>query len=222
MSFPEPLKNSSAINSTPKSRSGSVNKSTTDTDSDEKDDSLCKKCSLEISGTYNIYNGNKYHTDCFVCCQCNKAIIESTFYNRDEKPLCRVCFNFNLVANASTCHKCSQVILDTLVTFKDFNFHDYCLVCTNCDKSLIGQSIYSDLKKSPYCIECFTIKEAKFCSTCTKPIVPNQTSFLFNGKNFHKECFVCSRCERQINSDETFFKNKENNSLFVCGDCFKK
>lgn len=214
-----PSTSSSKTNSESTFNTKSSNESSS---SDEDIESICHKCKKELSGTYNIYNEKRYHADCFSCCQCQHVIIESTFYNKNEQPLCRVCFNMNLVEVASTCHKCTQAILDTLVTYKGNEFHDYCLTCTDCDTSLIGQSIYSDTSKQPYCMKCFTIKEAKFCESCNESIFPNQTSFLFNAKHYHRECFVCSRCQRQINSEETFFKNKDDNNLFVCSTCFKK
>ncbi len=218
-----PLVDTNAGISLKSNSESTLNKSSNESSSSDEDfDSICHKCKKELTGTYNIYNDKRYHAECFACCQCQHVILESIFYNKNEKPLCRICFNMNLVEVASKCHKCGQVILDTLVSYKGNEFHDYCLTCKDCDKSLIGHSIYSDAEKRPYCIECFTIKEAKFCESCKKSIFPNQTSFLFNARHYHRECFVCSRCQRQINSEETFFKNKEDNSLFVCTTCFKK
>lgn len=152
--------------------------------------SKCAKCSLDLNGTYNIFNEQKFHSHCFLCCQCNLEILENVFYTNNDsneiKPLCRVCFNLNLVEKANVCHKCEQPILDTLINFKNFHFHDYCLVCDACEKSLIGVAIYSDKENRPFCIECYTQKEAKQCAICSQLIVPNQTSFLFESKHFHK------------------------------------
>ena len=183
---------------------------------------MCFKCGLELAGTYTVYNEKKYHAQCFVCGKCKHEIVENTFYNLNNAPLCRICYNVNLVENASICFKCSQPILDTLITYKGNEYHDYCLTCYSCDKSLMGISIYSDDKRNPHCIECFTKKEGKMCSICKDHIVPSQTSFYFDQKNFHKECFKCKRCTRQINSDEVFFKSKEAVNEFICSDCAKK
>lgn len=217
-----PVKSKTHSESTSKSESKENSESDENETSQEEIDSNCFQCKKKITSVYNIYNEKRYHPDCFSCSQCSHVIVESTFYNIDEKPLCRICYNANLVEAASVCNKCGQAILDTLVTYKASDYHDYCLTCTDCKKSLIGQSIYSDQEKMPYCIECFTIKEAKFCTACSKTIFPNQTSFLFNSKHYHKGCFICCRCTRQILSEETFFKNKDDNNQFVCGDCFNK
>jgi len=152
--------------------------------------SKCGKCGLDLSGTYNIFNEKKYHSYCFLCCQCDLEILENVFYTNNDtndiKPLCRVCFNLNLVDKASQCFKCQQPILDTLINFKNNQFHDYCLICESCNKSLIGEAIYSDKLNKPFCIDCFTKREAKQCAICLQLIVPNQISFLFESKNFHK------------------------------------
>ncbi len=128
------------------------------------------------------------------------------------------CHSQNLVANASSCRKCSQPILDTVVTFKGGEYHDYCLVCNLCSKKLVGQSIYTDKQEKPYCIECFTKKEAKICNKCSKSIAPNQTNLVFEDKNFHKECFTCKKCSKQISSAESFYRDKEPDT-FICEKC---
>ena len=160
------------------------------------EDLKCAKCGDKISGTFTVYNEKKYHAKCFVCCQCNQEFKEKTFFKLNGNPLCRTCHSKNLVANASSCRKCEQPILDTVVTFKGGEYHDYCLICTLCSKKLVGQSIYTDKSDKPFCIECFTKKEGKYCGKCNKIIAPNQTNLVFEDKNFHKECFTCVKCSK--------------------------
>ena len=186
---------------------------------EKKEDYTCTKCKQQISGTFTVYNEKKYHTKCFVCCQCNQEFKEKTFFKLDGQPLCRTCHSQNLVANASSCKKCSQPILDTVVTFKGGEYHDYCLTCNMCSKKLVGQSIYTDKQERPYCIECFTKKEAKICSKCAKSIAPNQTNLVFEDKNFHKECFTCKKCSKQISSAESFFRADNDPNGFICESC---
>ncbi len=183
-----------------------------------KEDYTCAKCKQQISGTFTVYNEKKYHTKCFVCCQCSQEFKEKTFFKLNNQPLCRTCHSQNLVANASSCRKCSQPILDTVVTFKGGEYHDYCLVCNLCSKKLVGQSIYTDKQEKPYCIECFTKKEAKTCHKCRTTIAPNQTNLVFEDKNFHKECFTCKKCSKQISSAESFYRDNEPDT-FICEKC---
>ena len=179
---------------------------------------LCAKCNQKLTGTYTVYNDKKYHTKCFTCCQCNSEFKEKTFFKLNGNPLCRDCHTKNQLKLAAKCYKCSQPILDTIVTFKSGEYHDYCLVCNSCNKKLIGQSIYTDKQERPYCVDCFTKKESKYCAKCSHPIPPNQSNLIFEDKNFHKECFTCKKCSRQIASTESFFKGDDCNGI-MCVIC---
>lgn len=186
----------------------------------KNDENRCEKCGQILSGTFTIYNEKKYHAKCFRCCQCNQEFKEKTFFKLNGSPLCRDCNTQNQLNQASKCRKCSKPILETVVTFKNGEYHDYCLVCTFCHKKLIGQSIYCDKLDSPYCVDCFTKKESKQCAKCKEPIKPSQSNLFFEEKNFHKECFTCQDCNRKINSSESFYKSDDGMGI-ICSDCSK-
>ncbi|CAF0806079.1 unnamed protein product [Brachionus calyciflorus] len=178
----------------------------------------CAKCNQVLSGTISVYNEKKYHTKCFVCNQCNEEFKEKSFFKLNGNPICRTCHSRNLVDNASRCHKCFQPILETVVTFKNNEFHDYCLVCSLCSCKLAGQSIYTDKADQPYCTACFTKKEGKSCSLCRQIISPSQPNLIFEDKYFHKECFKCEGCRRVISSNESFYKGDQANGV-ICTSC---
>lgn len=187
----------------------------------KKDESnLCEKCGEVLSGTFTIYEEKKYHARCFTCCQCNQEFKEKQFFKLNGKALCRDCHKQNQISQASRCRKCAKPILETVVTFKGGEYHDTCLVCTLCTKQLIGQSIYCDKEDRPYCVDCFTKKEAKQCGKCKQPIAPSQTNLVFEDKNYHKECFVCQDCSRMIKSSESFYKSDDGMGI-ICPDCSK-
>jgi hypothetical protein len=188
-------------------------------DTKDKEKSVCDKCSQPLQGSYTVYDEKKYHPKCFACCQCNQELKEKSFFKLNGKPLCRMCHSQNLVTNASKCRKCLQPILDTVVTFKSGEYHDYCLVCTMCSGKLVGQSIYTDTQDNPYCVECFTKKESKICAKCNKTITPNQTNLMFDNKTFHKECFICSNCSKIISSTESFYKSEKDPNGVICESC---
>ena len=83
---------------------------------------------------------------------------------------------------------------------------------------MVGQSIYCDKQDNPFCVDCFTKKESKQCGKCAKPIGPSQTNLVFENKNYHKECFTCQDCNRQIQSSESFYKSDDGNGI-ICPDC---
>lgn len=181
-------------------------------------DNVCAKCGKILSGTFTVYNEKKYHAKCFVCCQCNQEFKEKQFFKLNGNPLCRDCHTQNQLQQASKCHKCAKPILDSVVSFKNSEYHDQCLVCNLCSKRLVGQSIYCDKKDNPFCVDCFTKKESKQCGKCMRPIAPNQTNLVFEDKNFHKECFSCQTCSKMISSSETFYKSDDGHGI-VCVRC---
>jgi hypothetical protein len=187
-----------------------------------QEEKLCAKCNQKLFGTVTTYNNRNYHTKCFVCCQCDQDFKENSFFKLNGNPLCRTCHSKNLLETSSKCRKCSQPILDTVVTFKNGEYHDFCLVCTSCSKKLVGQSIYTDKQDAPFCVECFTAKEGKYCAKCTKLIAPNQSNLVYDSKHFHKECFTCQTCKRVINASESFYKGDDSDDSIICGECIEK
>ncbi len=149
-------------------------------------DETCFKCKQKLSGQYTVYADKKYHSACFVCNKCNEQFKEKTFFKLNDNPVCRDCHTRHQIETASKCTKCLKPIMDTVVTFKNGEYHDYCLLCTMCSKKLIGQSIYTDKQDNTYCSDCFTKKEAKTCAKCLQLIVPSSPSLIFEQKYFHK------------------------------------
>lgn len=155
----------------------------------EKIDDLaaaCCKCGLKITGQFTVYEDKKYHVNCFLCFKCNKEIKESIVFELNNKPICVDCHTLNQLQTASKCRKCTKPILETVITFKNAEYHDACFTCHGCQKKLNGQSIYTDKQDKNYCVDCFTKKESKMCSSCSKTILPNQTSLIFLDKHFHE------------------------------------
>lgn len=185
---------------------------------------LCAKCNQKLSGTVTTYDKKQYHSKCFVCCQCGEDFKDNSFFKLNGEPLCRNCHSLNLVEQSSKCFKCKQPILDTVVTFKNNEYHDYCLSCTACSKSLVGVSIYTDRQDMPFCVECYTAREGKYCAKCGKLIAPTQSNLVFEAKNFHKECFTCKKCQRVIGASESFYKDDDDSKGqgIICGDCIDK
>jgi hypothetical protein len=178
---------------------------------------ICEKCKLPIQGTYSAYNDKNYHTKCFTCSRCNTEFKGKQFFKLDGLPVCNNCHDENLMATSSKCKKCKKPILDTVLTFMNEEYHESCLACTSCARKLVGLSIYTDKQKNPFCTDCFTKKEAKVCAKCSRPILPSQSNIVFEDKPFHKECFTCDTCNRQISAEESFFKNDDDN--IICNDC---
>jgi len=178
---------------------------------------LCYKCGQALVGSYSVFDEKNYHPHCFTCNMCRKEFKGKKFFKINDEPVCADCQEKDSLSKAPRCTKCRKAIMDSILTFMNEEYHEYCLVCTICEKKLMGQSIYTDNKQKPFCLECFTNKECKRCAKCKQPIPPNHTNLVFEDKPYHKECFVCALCKRKITSDESFYKR--DNGEFVCEKC---
>jgi len=147
---------------------------------DSKKTLYCDKCGLEIEGSYSVYDGKSYHNRCFVCSKCKKEFTEKQFFRIDGQPACSPCHEQHLIKTSSKCKKCKKPILETVLKFMGEEYHESCLTCTECSRKLNGASIYTNKEKAPFCLDCYTRKEAKRCEKCTKPIAPNQTNVTIN------------------------------------------
>ena len=143
---------------------------------DSKKALKCDKCGLLIDGAYSVYDGKSYHNKCFTCSRCKKEFTERQFFRINGLPACAPCHEKHLVDTSSKCKKCKKPILDTVLKFMGEEYHEYCLTCTACERKLNGTSIYTNKEKSPFCLDCYTLREAKRCEKCAKPIAPNQSN----------------------------------------------
>merc|ERR1712002_76574 len=96
--------------------------------------------------------------------------------------------------------KCSKVITQGGVTYRNDPWHRECFTCTHCQKSLAGQRFTSRDDK-PYCADCFGELFSKRCTACSKPITGiGGTRFIsFEGRQIQLQLsksgvFVVKKC----------------------------
>ena len=164
----------------------------------------CVKChQLFKSGvSYVKVNEKTYHNECFECLSNNN----SNNYNQPQ------------AQQSSKCRKCYKPISGNLVSFKSGEYHENCLVCNMCAKKLIGESIYCDTQENPFCVDCYTQKEAKQCGKCMRLILPNQSNLVFEDKHYHEQCFACHTCRKQISPSESFYRHEDGRGV-ICAKC---
>eukprot|EP01006_Ploeotia_vitrea_P052309 TRINITY_DN67669_c12_g1_i1.p1 TRINITY_DN67669_c12_g1~~TRINITY_DN67669_c12_g1_i1.p1 ORF type:complete len:342 (+),score=43.50 TRINITY_DN67669_c12_g1_i1:65-1027(+) len=94
--------------------------------------------------------------------------------------------------NYPPCFACTKPIKETSMRlYGDNKYHFECFVCTTCKKELEGNGPFPMLEKALYHHDCYPWKT---CSNCDKKIEGPVLSAM--GKHFHKECFVCAKCEK--------------------------
>lgn len=92
-------------------------------------------------------------------------------------------------------------------------WHKACFSCHYCHRSLAANA-FSVRDGFRYCMECYGQFYAKQCEICMKPIVGGEY-YTLDESNFHKDCFMCSRCQRSLASEGFVRDGME----LLCANC---
>ncbi|EKE37327.1 hypothetical protein ENUP19_0089G0019 [Entamoeba nuttalli] len=179
----------------------------------EKQKDLCFKCGEPIIGDYIIVNGMKCHPEHFKCAICQSEFTGGSSIEYLGKRYCLACYK---KVSASICEKCKKPISGRSVQACGFMYHPECLTCTECDLPLTGVSFLEHDGK-PYCNFHYYKLFGQVCEKCGK-VVHSGEGVIVGDKTFHKECFVCSQCNKLMDPKKT--KIYENNP--ICVSCYNK
>lgn len=170
----------------------------------------CQK--LILDGKSTIYDSKPYHPECFRCGQCNRTITEREFFTKDSKPCCDQCYRDRF---APRCSNCQQLILDGKSTVhNNKSYHPDCFRCGQCNKVVVEREFYTHEGK-PCCNTCYRDRVSPLCFKCNRPILGKCS--IFQGKNYHPDCFTCMKCHRPIDSSEKFYNEKSGILCLRCG-----
>lgn len=175
---------------------------------------MCFTCKAPLLGEYSTALGHSYHKECFVCGHCRRLIQGKFFSNELGDPVCNACED----ARAPKCRGCCQAIRGTVVTVGAEQFHSECFICRGC-RNVISGSYFKDKPESgndgylcPSCNE--TEHPPKRCAGCCRAIIGQ--SLTSEGRPFHPECFVCTKCRRSI--EGAFFRTEDGQGR-LCSAC---
>jgi len=112
------------------------------------------------------------------------------------------------------CWYCKKPIEGKVLKAMDHSFHPECLVCVDCNADF-NENFYTR-NGQPYCAECYG-KRGGGCAECGNSM-GTETALIINGKKYHKDCFLCSRCRTKIEGTKYKFKAEEPGTL-ICHSC---
>ena len=115
-------------------------------------------------------------------------------------------------AGPDCCAGCGKPLVGAAISLGNGkNYHPECFVCCECGKGIRGQYMMVDGKF--VCGSCFEEKHRETCAACGKPVDGQYVGV--GDKNYHPECFKCSKCNKQITGR---FRYGRDGSL-LCPSC---
>ena len=112
----------------------------------------CEKCFKSIlNETAIVYDGKKYHSNCFRCIECNQVINTTKFGTKNNRPLCVSCHNNDL---APKCYRCFKSINGKYTTYQGNNFHIECFVCDKCHRVIYSNQEFYNGHSGVLCSLC--------------------------------------------------------------------
>ena len=87
--------------------------------------------------------------------------------------------------------------------------------CCKCQHSLHGHR-YVKQEEGCFCVNCYNKFLAEVCFSCEQKIHPSYKSFTSEGKYWHDNCLVCTRCEKSLGSDKFGLNDKKT----YCCSCY--
>ncbi|KII65670.1 LIM domain-binding protein 3 [Thelohanellus kitauei] len=151
----------------------------------------CEKCKQVIEKSSYVPFGDKFwHTEHFVCHQCQANISNCPFYDHHDQILCQKCFTEK---QCQKCENCGEYCVTESVKVANRAYHKACFKCHKCSKILKdGKFNFQDNRVS--CVDCISSEMNLNCHTCSKQIRVDESYVMIGENQHHSECLKCYIC----------------------------
>lgn len=114
---------------------------------------VCFKCEEVIKTTSVTYDGNSFHSECFVCAECGKPLAGKAFCRMEDERVCHDCYLSN---HAKTCAGCLKAIegQERYIVYDNEHYHRTCFICDSCKKPMAGEKFRLRNETERICMEC--------------------------------------------------------------------
>ncbi|XP_065057760.1 four and a half LIM domains protein 2-like isoform X2 [Rhopilema esculentum] len=175
----------------------------------------CYKCNKRISMDDKdiLYENHHWHDTCLKCVVCNETLSGRSFLTREnEEFICTDCHRKTDERRCKTCGEGFEPGMKRL-ELNGIYWHDTCFICELC-KEPISSKRFMRHQDLTVCVRCYEDTFVKKCVTCNLPLT--QGGISYNGEAYHKECFVCVKCNASIASQSFSVKDDDR----FCVQCY--
>ncbi|KAG5444180.1 Four and a half LIM domains protein 2, variant 2 [Clonorchis sinensis] len=174
----------------------------------------CEQCKEKIGCDSKdlSFKERHWHEKCFKCSACATSLADRPFATKEEQLYCSDCYDERFAARCDGCQGVFKAGMRKY-EYRGQQWHEECFLCVEC-KQPIGAKSFIPRENQVVCVPCYEAKYAQRCTKCSEVI--RRGGVTYKGNPWHKECFTCTNCTKQLAGLKFTSKDEQP----YCADCY--